>query len=333
MLAMRFFAFITLISAFLLFLSKPFDQRINPVKKAIPTFVKSQQRAFKDSFDHPQNANIAWAIMTGEKFGISPKAMQDFKDLELNFFFSPTGIHLAAILSLLFFLIKKLKYKKTVNMIQWGILIWALFLPFLAIKRIIFLRLLIMSQRLIKRKFYIEILFLITFGMAFLLGHFKESPLGYILSFLYIGTFISLSDKPKIILILGLFSSHLLIAFFSGNEVSLLSIILGLPIIALFSFFLPFVFLYFFTFKLIHFNWIEAAIRLFILIVHWGAKLTHGSFMSSTLFLILVIWILLLRKKKRYLVIALLLHGNIANSPAFFYSRSYSVEQREFVHT
>jgi hypothetical protein len=310
---MRFFAFITLISAFLLFLSNPFDQRSKVVKKEIPTFVKAQQRAFKESFEHPQNANMAWAIMTGEKFGISPKAMQDFKDLELNFFFSPTGIHLAALLALLFFLIKKCRYKKVVKIIQSALLLWALFL-----------RLLIISQSIFKRKFPIEILFLITFGIALLMGHFKESPLGYILSFLYIGTFISLSDKPKTILILGLFSSHLLIDFFSGNEVSLFSIILGLPIVALFSLFLPFVFLYLFTFKLIPYNWIEVAVRLFILIVHWGAKFTHGSFMSSTLFLILAVWIILLRKKKRFLVLALLLHGNIANSPAFFSTGSYS---------
>ncbi|MBC7538810.1 MAG: hypothetical protein H7281_08315 [Bacteriovorax sp.] len=328
---MRFFAFITLMSGFLLFFSKPFDQGNKPIKKTIPVFIKAQQEAFKVSFKHPQNANIAWAMMTGEKFGISPKAKQDFTDLELNFLFSPSGLHLAALLTLLFFLIKKYKRNKLFKMAQWGLLIWALFLPYLAIKRIIFLRLLKMSQSIFKRKFPIEILFLITFGISFMLGHFKESPLSFILSFLYVGTFISLSDKPKIILILGLFSTHLLIAFFNGNEVSLFSIILDLPIISLFVFFLPFVFLYFFTFKLISYNWIEGTVRLFVLIVHWGAKLIHGSFMSSTLFLFLAVWIILLKKKKRYLVLVLILHGNVANSPAFFYAGSYSGAQQRSV--
>lgn len=329
---MRFFAFITLISAILLFLSKPFDHRIKPLKKEIPALLKSQQKNFKASFTGPQNANIAWAMLTGEKFGISPKITQDFKDLELNFFFSPSGIHLAALLTLIVFFIKKLIPNKLLKILQWGLLTWALFLPFLAIKRIIFLRLMIMSQGLFKRKFPIEILFLCTFAIAFLLGHFRESPLGYILSFLYIGTFISLKDKSRIILILGLFSSHLLVSFFSGNEVSFLSLIFDLPIITLFSFLLPFVFLYLFTFKIICFNWLEGAIRLFVLTVHWGAKLTHGTFMSSTLFLMIAIWIILLRKKKRYLLIALLLHGNVATPPCFFYSGSSPVGQREFAH-
>lgn len=321
---MRFFAFITLISALLLFLSKPFGQRIQPIKKNIPALARKHQRAFKDSFERPQNANIAWAMMTGEKFGFSAKAIQSFKDLELNFLFSPTGLHLAALFALPFFLLKKLKRKKLSKMIKCALLIWAFFLPFLAIKRIVFLRLLIMSQGLFKRRFPIEILFLVTFASSFCLGHFRESPLGYILSFLYMGTFISLSDKPRIVLLLGLFSTHLLIAFFSGDEVSFLSLIVNLPIMALFSFLLPFVFLYFFTFQLINFNWIEGAIRLFILIIHWGAKLTHGSFMSSTLFLMIAVWIILLGKKKRYLALALLLHANAANSPAFFYTGSYS---------
>lgn len=315
---MRFFAFITLSSAFLLFLSKPFDQKIQTQKKELPTIIKVQQKAFKESFDHPQNANIAWAILTGEKAVISPKVIQDFKDLEINFLFSPSGIHLTALLTLIFFLIKKTKLKKTSKFMRFGILIGGLFLPFLAIKRIIILRLLIMSQNLLKRSFPIEHLFSITFVISFLMGHFQESPLGFILSFLYIGTFISLGDKSKVILLIGLFSSHLLIAFFSGNEVSFLSLILGLPLIALFTFFLPFAFLYLLTFKLISFNWIEDGIRFFIIIVHWIAKLTHGSFMSSTFFLMLAVWIILLKKKKRYLMIAIYLHANAVHSPSFF---------------
>ena len=315
---MRFFAFITLISALLLFTSKALDKRIPPPPKALPAIIMAKKKAFKESFTHPQNANIAWAMMTGEKFGISPKVMQDFKELEINFLLSPTSIQLAALLFLIFFFIKKIKDKKISRMLRCGCLIWALCLPFLAIKRIIFLRLLIIFQSFFKRRFPIEILFLITFVISFLLGHFKEAPLGFILSFLYMGTFISLRDEPKIILLLGLFSSHLLIAFFSGNEVSFLALLINMPIIALFTFFLPFVFLYLFSFNSIHFNWIEVIIRLFIIMVHWVTKIAHASLMSSTVFLMAATWIILLRKKKRYLVLALLLHTNTVQSPALF---------------
>jgi hypothetical protein len=59
----------------------------------------------------------------------------------------------------------------------------------------------------------------------------------------------------------------------------------------------------------------ESIIHLFIQLIHLGAKITHGSFLSSTFFLLAAVWILLLRKKNRYLLIALYLHGNVANTP------------------
>jgi hypothetical protein len=324
-LAMRFFAFITLISAILLFISKPFEVKVNSVKVEIPILIKARQRAFKESFDRPQNANIAWAMLTGEKFGISPKVKADFRDLELGFLFSPSGLHLAAFLIPYYFLIKRIRNKKTARILRLITFSWILFfVPFLAMKRIAFLRLLLILQSLFKRRFPIEILFLITFLFSFLANHFQASPLGFILSFLFIGTFISFKDKPRAHLFLGLFSSHLLLAFFSGNDFSFLSIIVNFPIIALFSCFIPLIILYLCTFSWIDFNWIEGMVRLFILIVHWGAKIIQGSFMSSTIFLLVAVWIILLKKDKRYLVIVLLLHGNIVNSPSFFYSGSYS---------
>jgi hypothetical protein len=113
--------------------------------------------------------------------------------------------------------------------------------------------------------------------------------------------------------------------------VSLLSIIINLPLITFFTIFMPFVFLYFFTFKLIQFNWIEGVIRIFIVLIHSGSKIIPGSTVSSTIFLIIAVWIILLKKKKRYLLIALLLHGNTVNAPACFLSGSET--QIHFIRT
>jgi predicted membrane metal-binding protein len=130
-LAMRFFAFITLVSAFLLFISKPFSVQANPIKVEIPTLIKAKQRAFKDSFEYSQNANIAWAMLTGEKFGISPRVKADFKDLELGFLFSPSGLHLAAFLIPFYFLIKRIRNKKIAKILKLITFSWILFyMPF-----------------------------------------------------------------------------------------------------------------------------------------------------------------------------------------------------------
>lgn len=318
MLDMKFFAFITLFSAFMLFYSKPFSQDKRPVKRDLPSFIRSQQRSFKESFHSPQNANVLWAFLTGQKSGISPMAQKSFNDLELNFLFSPSGLHLASLMALFIFFVKKFKHKKLTKIFQLVFLLAALFLPYLAIKRIVCFRILLIAQSYLKKRIPVEVLFLLTFFISFLLGHYQESPLGFILSFLYMGTFIALSEKSKFILVLGLFSSHLLLNFFSGSEISFLALIFNIPLIALFTFLLPFFYLYLFTFKLIHFNWIELIVRFFIVTTNMMAKLLLGSFMSSTLFLMLAIWVILLKKKKRYLVVLFFLHANLANSPALF---------------
>lgn len=331
---MKFFLFISIFSALMLFGSKPFNQKEKAPKRVLPEFITDMHRDFKDQFQYPQNANILWAFMTGEKRGISPKILKSFNKLEIGFFFSPSGIHLSGFLAMIFYLLKKIKNKnkKITRITKWIFLIAAFSLPYLAIKRIVILRILYLSQMFLKKRISIEILFLLTFLISFGLGHFSESPLGFILSFLYMGTFIALRDQSRSTIILGLFSSHLLIAFFSGSEVSLVSLLLNLPLIAIFAFLLPAFYFYFLTFQWIDFNWIELIVRIFILSVHWTAKLTNGTLVSSTVFLIMAAWIILLKKQKRYLVLFLLLHGNVAISPAFFYSGAYPVGQRAFVY-
>lgn len=315
---MRFFLFISLFSALMLFGSKPFNQKAKAPKRVLPEFITERHRDLKNQFHSPQNANILWAFLTGEKKGISPKILKSFNELEMGFLFSPSGIHLTGFLAIIFYLFKKTKNKKLIRISKWIFLIAAFFLPYLAIKRIAILRILYLSQTFLKKRIPIEILFLLTFFISFFLGHFAASALGFILSFLYMGTFITLRDQSRATIILGLFSSHLLIAFFSGSELSLISLLLNLPLIALFSFLLPIFYFYFLTFQWLDFNWIELIVRAFILTVHWMAKITHGTFVSSTLFLIMAVWIILLKKQKRYLVLFLLLHGNTAISPAHF---------------
>lgn len=315
---MKFFAFITLFSLFMLSWTRPFGVRLPPAKKDIPELIKKRHRALKASFKYAQNANITWAVITGEKKGITPRVQKSFNSLELGFLFSPSGIHLAALMGMIFYFINKINSKKIPKLIKWIFLLSVYFLPYLTIKRLVIFRILFYLQRLFKKRISIENIFLITFSISFLLGHFKESPLSFIPSFLYMGTFIALRDFSKFTIVLGLFSSHLIIALFSGSEVSLISLVLNIPLITLFSLLMPLVYLYFASFQWIDFNWLEWIIRSFIVLVGWTAKLVQGTFLSSTVFLILAVWVVLLKKQKRYLILFLFLHGNVANSPALF---------------
>ena len=214
-----------------------------------------------------------------------------------------------------------------------GLLLVALyFLPFLAIKRIIILNFLIVLSSRFKNNISIELLFLITFLLSFFLGHFNQSPLGFILSYVYIGTFITLRNHSRPTLILGLFSSHLIISLFSGQETSPLALIINIPLLTYFSALMPLLYLYFFTYKFLPYNWIEIFAQVFIKIVRPLSKLAHLTKIDSSVFLIIAVWIILLRKEKKYLALCLLLHCNNANTPAIYYSGSSSGVQKVSGH-
>ena len=117
---------------------------------------------------------------------------------------------------------------------------------------------------------------------------------------------------------MALFASHLLICLFVGSETSPLALILNLPLLGLFSVLMPAGYFYFLSFKWGAFNWIEPFLHFFIVSVRWGAKLSQASSLNASLPLILVVWMILLKKKKRYLVLMFLCHATLTQAPSVF---------------
>ncbi len=325
---MKFFLFITIVSSILLQFAHPFGAKTTTKKLNSTSLVHHLYGSFKSTFQKPENANVLWTFLTGEKKQISPTTQQDFQKLELGFLFSPSGIHISGIVLIAFFLLKKILKRKIPFLLKLSITTTLLFLPTLAVKRIILMRLFILISQRLKVKFSIEQIFLFTFVIALILGHLKQSPLGFTLSFLFIGTFIALRDQSKFIILLGLMSSHLLIGLFNQTDISPLALLLNLPFLSFFTMLMPIGFLYFTSFQWMKFNYIEPVIRVFILAIHGAAKLTIGTSLSSSLPIILFIWMILLKKKKRYMIILLFLHAGMAIPPVCFFSGSYSKEQK-----
>lgn len=319
---MKFFSLITIISAFLLFSQSQLKTKSPIPKQPLPKILLNQKSSFKDSFKKPQNANMAWALTTGERSGISPKVLLAMKELEIGFLMSPSGIHLSAISLLLLFIFKRFLPKKAFKITRAIFLSFAFFLPFLAIKRLVIMRLIYILPF---KKLSIISIFISTFFISFVLGHYTQSPMSFTLSFLFIGTFISLRDHSKIVNLLGLSSSHLLIAFFNGNDFSPIALLICLPLISISIPLITSIYLYLLTYKFITLNWIELPTRWFILIIKYLSTWAHCSSLSPSIFLIIAIWLLLLRKNKFLILLMLLLHGNAANSPSVFYSGSYSL--------
>lgn len=310
---MRLFVFITLLSLALFVYSQSLAPAKGAYHRPLPTLIQDEYSHFKKSFQHPQNANVLWALLTGQKIHLSPQVKKKFSDLQLSFLFSPSGLHLFSLLIVFFYFIKKIKFKrlKIGYFYQACFFILAIIFPYVAMKRLAIFRLLMLLKNFFNNKISIDYLFLITFFISFLMGHFKQSPLGFIFSFLYMGTFIALRDRSRITIFMAIMSNHLMTCLFFDQQLSLLSLLINIPLIALFSFFLPFFYLYLISFRLIPFNWAEPLIGHLMILIHWSAKCIQGTFLNSSPFLILAIWMILLKRQKKYIALFLFLHENI----------------------
>lgn len=323
---MKFFLTIFLLSALMLSLGKPFSEkyrRPKPSKSKVLTYGPAR-KVLLDSFEAPRNGHALRAFLTGEKEALSPKLKSQFDQLELGFLFSPSGLHLSGFLLLWLYLLKKYCPKRIAIWLKFFLTLGFYFFPSFAIKRIVILKTLYFIKGRLKKKWKIEPLFFLTFAFSWALGHYEASPAGFIMSFLFMGTFISLRDESRLTLLLGLFTSHLLISSFNGNDVSLPALFLNIPLLSYFTALMALSGIYLVTFQLVDFNWIEPLMTFFLWLIKKCSKLVTGTHIDPSIFLLTGMWIYFFRKDKKLLMICFLLHANLANSPSFFVSGSWT---------
>lgn len=323
---MKFFLLVSLLTALLLGITIQLGlQKMPMATRTTPPFLAKYKSQIKEHFKRQENANILFSFITGNKNGISPYTKKAFKKVNLSFLLSPSGIHFSALFVFVAFFLKKIKIKWVRYLTKIFFVASVFFFPnFESLKRLGVLRLLFQLKFLSKMKISLEVMFFLTFIISFILGQYKASPLGFIFSFAFLGTFFSLRNNSKLILILGLFSTQLILALFIGDKVSLLSIPCGLFGSFLFSFLFPVFVLFLLTFWFIPINWVEPILRLYVTSIQLTAKFLNGSFTSSSIFLILAIWVLMFHKAstRKYVAFCLLLflHTNTAMNPVIYSS-------------
>lgn len=321
---MKFFFLVSLLTALMLGTTVELGLHSTAVPtKSSPLFMSRYKDKIKEHFERPEHANILFSFITGNKNGISPNTKKAFKKVNLSYLLSPTGIHFSSLFFFIVFFIKKLK-SKWMRCFFKLITISSVFLfPNLeSLKRLGILRILFQFKFLSKKNISLEVIFFATFLLSFAFGQFITSPIGFIYSFAFLGTFFSLRNHSKLILIFGLFSTQLILALFLGNKVSLLSIPFGLIGSFFFTLLFPLSILFLLTFWIIPINWLEFFLRPYVMTIKLTAKFLNGSFTSSSLFLILAVWLLMFCKNstQKYisLIMLLFLHTNTAMTPAFF---------------
>jgi len=321
---MRFFLIVSFLTALMLGTTVQLGLHSTPVPaRPIPPFLARYKNQIKEHFKKPENANILFSFITGNKTGISPHTKKAFKKVNLSFLLSPTGIHFSALFIFVTFFIRKFKNKWVRSLLKLTAVSSVFFFPnFESLKRLGILRILFQFKFLTKMKISLEMIFFLTFFLSFVCGQYKSSPVGFIFSFAFLGTFFSLRNHSKLILICGLFSTQLILALFLGDKVSLLSIPFGLFGSFLFTLLFPLLVLFLLTYWMIPINWAEPLLKVYVTGIKFTAKFLNGSFTSSSIFLILAIWLLMFYKNstQKYIALSLLLflHTNTAMNPVIY---------------
>ena len=309
---------VTLISLLLLAIIIVLRPESAQIHISLPQWLQGLHLRFLTYFNHPQNAHFLFAVLTGEKKGLSGSLLKDMETLNLRFLLSPSGLHLTGFL----FFFKKGKKRLPIYLACW-------FLPsFYSLKRLALLR----FMTLFKKEITQINLFYLTFIISFCCGHFFKSPMGFTYSFLLVGTFFTLHQMNYFEAFMAIAASHLLIAFFHGDDFSFLGLVFSLLLVQCFSILFPLFLLFIFSFYITPSAWIEPFIRFFIVLVHYGAKFSHGTFLTSSLMLLCALWILLLNKNKWWLVICIILHAELVQAPAIYWRESVPQVQLVFVH-
>lgn len=233
---------------------------------------------------------LAKAIFLGQKSGIPREALSAYADLNLQHLFTPSGIHLSSLLFPLL-LLKKKRWERYLL----PPLYLALFISgqYYSMQRICLFR---MGSTFLKLSTWQAFLF--AFGVDFLLGSYRLSPMSYSYSFLFLGTLLASREFPKIYLPFLLFGAQLIAANVLAEEIYITNILSSFFLTSLFSLLYPllvFLFLLPTTLPLLGFKFLLSGFHSLVMMAHEYSSLLF--YFPTTLFLLSLLPIKSKRKK------------------------------------
>ena len=173
-----------------------------------------------------------------------------------------------------------------------------------------------------------ELSFLLSFGLAWILGNYHNSPLSFALSFLFLSTILS-HRKNGFALICGLLAAQAAVQASFGQPFFVLGSLYGMFLTLLFSFVFPFFLLDYWIWSKV--NWLpgnfEWLASFYYKLCEWGNLLTPVSLATDPSFFLVLFFLLLpinFRGKKAFLLILFLFHTETAmNLPRSGHLQSY----------
>ena len=290
---MKFFLMITIFSIFMLSFLEAHPEKAKSFRPALPLILQELRPSFDRSFKEGMHARLLWGLLTGEKRIVSPAFSRSMNNLQMGFLMSFTSIQLSILLWGILKAIKKTSLRACLITLTFC-------LPYLNLKRLALLRLLNLLNW--KFKFHIrdEWIFLATFFISFLLGHFALAPLSFILSFLFIGGFIASKTYSKKELTLFILSTHIIIAMYFHKSYFLLSIFTSLLLIPLTTLLIVLGYFYLLTYQWVRINWIEILINEYLFIIKATSKFINLSEITPSFAWLFLIWMILFKVRARY---------------------------------
>ncbi len=172
------------------------------------------------------------SMLTGRSAPLSRLIKKQYKALGLNHIFTPSGFHLSAVLLPVLYLIRGSRPQLYLLMLL-GVGIMAL--PgFSALKRMILIK---MCQRM----FDLKLGFILAGSLDIMVGTFQTSTISFTYSFLFLG--IIYSGFSGLRLVIWFFIAQLLLAYFQGQEVSPLLLMLSPVLNLIFTGVMPLLFI------------------------------------------------------------------------------------------
>lgn len=299
---------ILLLSGLLLSFVKD-DRKPRPYTyKPLPREIFKRQQLLRFDFENKQLANLAVAYSSGHRSGLTKKMRLAHQRLHLQHLFTPSGLHFSALLiflsPLLFWTPKRGLFLFTLALLC---LPWTLE-GFYSIKRISALKI----AHLMAKKMGIKIspftLFLVVFLIDFFVGTYRDSPLSFSYSFLFLGLIFATFKEAKITMIASLMLGQVLVGYLNSTEIYPLGFVLGFMATSAFSLVFPLMLAGFLSAPLFSMSWLEPLVKMYIELIDLFSQLSFAleeAFYPSTAFIFALLLFLGLNRK-RFLLLCLL---------------------------
>lgn len=252
----------------------------------------SKQFYFKKKSISADGLKILNSIVLGDKASLKKSTKDTFKHFGLMHLLTPSGLHLSSAL-IVFKYFPRLRYILILTLTSFSFFTAGLW----SMKRVL------LFSALSPSKLSNQSLLVVTIALSFILGHFHKAPLSFCFSFLFWGAII-FHKKTKLSLITILFLIQLIVSFYFNDQISILTFFINpfltsaftllFPLMCLGKLFYP-IGLFFESSLLSPLTLLLAKIEVIQIL-----RLSHSS-------IILLIFLIILIKRKSVLMICLLL--------------------------